>query len=329
VSGSTERAAGRGRASLGSRLALALGALLVGLVLSEVGLQIAGLVARRVVQRGSGGEAAGDFVTILCVGDSHTYGLPLPESESYPAQLEAALAARHPQLALRVVNLGVPGLNSAFVANRLERQIYQLQPDLVIVWVGINNLWNVVESLRWEREDPWLPLRRRLMHLKLFRLASIAWFNSPGHRYDPAERGGWFEGELQPSGRLQKGVKLPDPAPGLARDLERMTELAHGLDTPILFVTYPMRAQQPISEVIEATGGRLGVGVIDTAAELRRALADGLTPDALIDREAGPHPSGVLYGYVVRAMVPVVERTLASWRGLDLPPAGTTTARPR
>jgi len=305
------------------------GGLVVGLVLAEIGLQFVGFAARHIMAREASGGADAAVVTILCVGDSHTYGLPLPEDESYPAQLEVALRALHPEQPFRVVNLGVPSLNSTFVANRLERQIFQLEPQLVIVWVGVNNLWNVVETRQWERPDRWRALRRVLMHLRLFRLASIAWFNSTGHQYDPGARGGWFEGELQPSGRLPHGAAAPDPAPGLARDLERMTELTRSLEVPILFVGYPMFGQQPISEIIHVTGARLGVGVVDSATAMRRALAEGHGIEALIDRRAGPHPSGLLYGYVVQAMLPMVEDTLAAWHGLapSSPKIGETGPR--
>jgi len=319
----------RRSASFLRKLVLAVAGLVVGLLLAELVLQIASVVARQVVARRDSGVARVGGITVLCVGDSHTFGLPLPEEESYPAQLAVALQTRHTSHEFRVVNLGVPSLNSTFVANRLERQIFQLQPQLVIVWVGINNLWNVVETMRWERPDPWLRVRRALMNLRLFRLVSIAWYGATGHQYDPEARGGWFEGELQPSGRLPKGADVPDPAPGLVRDLERMVDLTRTLDVPILFVTYPMHAQRSISEIIETAGARLDVGVVDSAAAMRRALSDGHLLDALIDQRAGPHPSHLLYGYVVDAMLPLVEDTLAAWHAgvLEAPAAGTPGLR--
>ena len=112
-------------------------AMVLALLAGEIFLQGASWVARAwVAQRGGKVEVEG-AIRILCVGDSHTFGLPLPVEESYPAQLSEALAARYPALDVEVVNLGVPSLNSAFVANRLEQQMHQMQPQLVIVWVGI------------------------------------------------------------------------------------------------------------------------------------------------------------------------------------------------
>ncbi len=319
-SSSAQRRPTSGRRPLRFKAFVFLIAVAGSLVAAELTLQIASAIASRWGDRGE--EAVSDeaVITILSVGDSHTFGLPLPEEDSYPAQLEVALARRHPGLKFQVVNLGVPGLNSTFVANRLERQMFQMRPQLVIVWVGVNNMWNVVETLGWERPDRWRFLRQALLGLKLFRLGSIVWFSQSGHQYDPAQRGGWFDGELPPSGRLEAGKRLKDPTGSLEPDLERMVKLAHGLGTPILFVTYPMNGAAEINRTIFAAGGRLGVGVIDTPESLRRSLTAGHERPELIDERAGPHPSRLLYAYVVEDMVPEVEASLEAWYGIPMTP---------
>ena len=58
------------------------------------------------------------------------------------------------------------------------------------------------------------------------------------------------------------------------------------------------------------------MGVIETRQAMARARADGYSRVDLIDERSGPHPSGVLYGYVVEAMLPEVERVLSVWHGL-------------
>ena len=90
--------------------------LLASLVLAELALQLAAAVAGPLAQREAQASPDGEALTVLSVGDSHTYGLPLPREDAYPAQLEAALTARHPAANFRVINLGTPGLNSTFVA---------------------------------------------------------------------------------------------------------------------------------------------------------------------------------------------------------------------
>ena len=138
-------------------------ALVGSLVAGEVFLQLASLATRHWAEGRGGTVMAEGAIRILCVGDSHTFGLPLPEEESYPAQLGEALARRHPGIEIEVINLGIPSLNSAFVANRLEEQMHQIQPQLVIVWVGINNLWNVVEMGSLLPGDPWWSVREVLI----------------------------------------------------------------------------------------------------------------------------------------------------------------------
>jgi hypothetical protein len=295
---------------------------LLTLVAMELSLQAAGLLVRALSSRGSVGAADASTVTVLCVGDSHTYGLPLPREHSYPAQLERALAESYPEREFQVVNLGIPGLNSGYTANRLERQMLQLRPDLVMVWVGINNHWNVVEASGPGSQGAWPALRRALMRLKLFRLASIAWYTGTGYQYDPEQHGGWFEGELPPSGRRSAGSPKPaNPAPGLVYDLGRMAETARALDTPIVFATYPLKHQQPLSLGILSAGQRFHVPVIETRLDFIRALEDGNPARDLIDLDAGTHPSRLFYSYIVDSMLRVVAEQL------ELGPAETGPPR--
>lgn len=314
---------------LGYRLALAGVALVGSLVAAELTLQVLAAVAARTVDRGQEAWIGEEGITVLSLGDSHTFGLPLPAEESYPAQLEAALRRHHPEFEFQVVNLGIPGANSSFVANRLERQMFQLRPDLVIVWVGVNNIWNVAETRAWQRPDRWLPLRQALLNAKLFRFASILWFSATGHQYDPAERGGWFDGERRPSGHLGKGKRLKDPSGSLAPDLRRMVELARSLETPMIFVTYPLAGAEEINRTIRVTGGQLGVAVIDSSASLERAFRAGHLRPELIDERSGPHPSALLYRYLVEDMLAEVEAELAAWHGIEWAEPRVSPASPR
>ena len=295
--------------SLGARVALAF---VVTLVSAELFLQAASLVAHAFASRADPAAArTAEVVRVLCVGDSHTYGLPLPRAESYPAQLEVALAERHPDRVFEVVNHGIPGMNSGFAANRLERQMLQIAPRLVVVWVGINNYWNVVEANTDADGSPGLQLRRALLRSRLFRLASIAWYTRTGHQYAPDQHGGWYEGERVPTGPRKPGADVGPPAPGLAEDLARMAKIARALETPIVFVTYPMRKQRPVNQIIERVAFEHDVPVVDGADALERAVAAGHAIDDLIDLSAGPHPTGLLYAFIVEALVREVDHVLA------------------
>jgi lysophospholipase L1-like esterase len=80
--------------------------------------------------------------TILCTGDSFTYGLGASAPEnSYPARLQAILRERTGDAGWRVVNCGWPGQDSRDVVQRLAEQLTTYQPALVYVIVGCNDYW--------------------------------------------------------------------------------------------------------------------------------------------------------------------------------------------
>lgn len=114
----------------------------------------------------------GAFV-ILATGDSFTYGIG---GLSFPQQMDEIFAVERPDLEVRTVNLGVPGVNSVMVADSLPAQLARYGPKAVIVLVGENNSWNSVrlgESAGWwERVDRAL-LRSRVY--KFVRVAMIGW----------------------------------------------------------------------------------------------------------------------------------------------------------
>lgn len=80
--------------------------------------------------------------TILCVGDSYTFGTGASSPDlSYPAALEKLLRKTHgPEL--RVINGGWPGQDSHDVARLLQDQLRKISPDVVCVLVGINDRWS-------------------------------------------------------------------------------------------------------------------------------------------------------------------------------------------
>ena len=130
---------------------------------SELALQLMGLGARVWLDLRPASGVSTQTITLLCVGDSHTYGSPLPPEDSYPSQLEMLLERSFPERDFRVLNRGIPGVNSAYVANRLEQQILRHQPEMVLVWVGTNNRWNSLETEAWDEQGPGRRIHRALL----------------------------------------------------------------------------------------------------------------------------------------------------------------------
>lgn len=129
------------------RLALALASALLTLCALELALHLA---SRRFVERllaSRASDAAPDARTVLCVGDSYTFGLYYRAEEAYPGRLEQLLRAGDPAPAgegarWRVENSGIPAQNLAQVAARLPEQLARLHPVAVVILAGFNDRWN-------------------------------------------------------------------------------------------------------------------------------------------------------------------------------------------
>lgn len=156
--------------SRGARLLLVLFGILAGLAAVELGLQAISYAVWVSGRRGTAGANPKDKPTILCVGDSFTYGMGAADAVhgSYPARLERILASRG--RAVEVVNDGWGAQTSRDVLLRLERALRALRPRLVYVMVGINDTGFEVARVTPEEEarglDPEsFPLRWRLPRL--------------------------------------------------------------------------------------------------------------------------------------------------------------------
>jgi len=75
--------------------------------------------------------------TIICFGDSLTYGTGAGENMDYPSQLSKLIDRP-------VMNAGVPGDTTARALQRLERDVLAKSPDVVLITLGGNDLKNGV-----------------------------------------------------------------------------------------------------------------------------------------------------------------------------------------
>lgn len=155
--------------------ALVLGTVLT-LLLFEGGLRVAGLFLSRA---GADGEA--EF-TVLCEGDSFTYGIG---GLSFPSQMEEVFTERTGRRVVDTVNEGVPGANTAVIADGLEAHIQQYEPDLILVLAGENNAWNAIRLSDPGMVAGWTgALDRALMHSRVYKflkVASIGWRHARFH----------------------------------------------------------------------------------------------------------------------------------------------------
>jgi len=76
---------------------------------------------------------------LLCVGDSVTFGFGVAEDERFSDRLAASLSAAHPERRWTTVNAGVIGFSSFQVASCLDEWLAAVEPDVVLVTLGVND----------------------------------------------------------------------------------------------------------------------------------------------------------------------------------------------
>ena len=92
---------------------------------------------------------------VLCLGDSFTYGVGSSDpSRAWPMQLAAALRQQPFRGRSEVVNAGWPGHTSRDVVLTLERRLAVLDPECVIILVGVNDMWRKPERIDDHERSP-------------------------------------------------------------------------------------------------------------------------------------------------------------------------------
>ena len=78
------------------------------------------------------------LVRVVCIGGSTTVA-GRTNDETYPAHLESMLRARHPGLAIEVLNLGVSGVTTEHWLDRIDR-VLAFEPDVIVQYQGVNDI---------------------------------------------------------------------------------------------------------------------------------------------------------------------------------------------
>jgi acyl-CoA thioesterase-1 len=99
---------------------------------------------QRINERNS--DCSASPLIIVALGDSVTSGAGLPgeyfHEDVYHARLRRVLNQRHPQCQFNVINAGDEGRDAPAGVKRLERDVLHLQPDLLLIAYGLNDVHN-------------------------------------------------------------------------------------------------------------------------------------------------------------------------------------------
>ena len=323
LSGKPPRPARSRFRALAERLGLLLLGTLLALLLLEGGLWgLSSFYGHR-----SGALPPGAGAVVLTVGDSHTYGVFYPPEESYPGHLQARLEEVSPG-GYRVVNLGLPGMNSSTILAKLPRWIDRYQPRTVIFCAGINNLWNTADSDR-ERGRAagarWLGRSRTLRLLRLIAFGRADQADLPEDTGRPElqrtlldeGRGGVEHrdaatGELlaRHQGNVRGGARDLDAAAHLlADDLEALLDLSREQGFEVVLLTYAARPDTPggrfstndrMSETMVAFAAEHGLPVVDPRPRFEKLLGTSEDRTPFFHTQRDDHPNAAGYDEVAR-----------------------------
>jgi lysophospholipase L1-like esterase len=84
-------------------------------------------------------EQTRDAFTVICLGDSNTFGEGLSYTQAFPALLEGLLRKRCPELNIAVINAGIRGNTAVMGLERLTNDVLAHRPRIVISAFGAND----------------------------------------------------------------------------------------------------------------------------------------------------------------------------------------------
>jgi lysophospholipase L1-like esterase len=188
---------------------------------------------------------------IVALGGSSTYDVSIKDNgQIFTAQLEKLLSEEYGYTNIQVINAGVPGYNSWEILANLEFRVLDLDPDLVIIYEGTNDVHaRLVEPSAYRGDDlgrrqAWQPPHVALWeHSALLRIVNRAlnitrqvsiddFVSAPTYVSWP------FESRLEDANLDPAEVLKENPPIYFQRNLENMIAVAQEHDVQILFSTW-------------------------------------------------------------------------------------------
>ena len=237
-------------------------------------------------------EKPSNVYRIVALGGSSTYDIRIEDNHKiFTAQLEKLLAEEYGYQNVEVINAGVPGYNSWEILTNLEFRVLDLNPDLVIIYEGTNDVHaRLVEPSAYRgdnsgRRQPWavppVPLWEQSALLRILsrmtnfsRQVSVDDFTS-----SPTFLSWPFESRLNEDGLEPTKILKENPPNYFQRNLESMIAIAkeHGIE--VLFATwayspylndyaskdYYQQGFQENNEVVKDVGNKHHIPLFDFA----------------------------------------------------------------
>jgi len=196
-------------------------------------------------------EKPSNVYRIVALGGSSTYDIRIEDNaKTFTAQLEKLLKEEYGYQNVEVINAGVPGYNSWEILINLEFRVMDLNPDLVIIYEGTNDVHaRLVEPSAYRGDDsgrrqPWqvppVALWERSTFLRMLsRMANFTrqvsvddFVSSPTYLSWP------YEFRLYENGFEPNEILKLNPPIYFRRNLENMIAIARENDIGIMLATW-------------------------------------------------------------------------------------------
>lgn len=141
---------------------------------------------------------------IMCLGESTT---ALGDRNSYPSQLEETLNQRNIGIKFSVINKGLTAVDTSRILMRLEDNLDQCQPDMVIAMMGINDGGDHLPYDASFYSRPQLFLKS----LRIYKLSRLLWLHvlhKAGKLYPPKLRGEERDVKQQRLSQIEEDVTV-------------------------------------------------------------------------------------------------------------------------
>lgn len=154
------------------RLIPAFAGIAIILIILELGLKITGGFYQKAADDNMLKTYPAD-VTILCVGDSYTFGLGAAPEFRYPTVLEKKLHKKY-KSSFCVVNAGVCGINTSQIKAQLPTMLQYVKPDIILLMAGGANRWNTEGFYQHQIKKPKQSFFNKLAHhISIFKLTKL------------------------------------------------------------------------------------------------------------------------------------------------------------
>lgn len=242
--------------------------------LLEAGLWVAGGVARALIRERVSAEEPQGAATLLCLGDSVTFGLGVDTEDAYPALLAATLPG------WRVVNLGKPGITTLQVAEVMEEWLETTRTrgrTRALLLSGFNDCAQL-PGLLFPRARSERPGRDLIQRSRTYRLARQILLRLRPMGLGPGAPGG--------HGARDAGDDLGRCAAALNRGLDNVESLCRAADIDLTLLSYPVPAQRVseagsinvrVDDLLSAEAAARGLPLVDLrpCMQARELLGQG------------------------------------------------------